>query len=279
MSEFRTQTQRRIWLIAVLLAVSFDLAWADDMRSRAVALAEHIELSLPPREGPHPLAVLMPGCLSWHPHHELWRTQLLEQGFAVLHVDSFTAAGITSRAAMQREVCTGRRLTGADRAGDLIAVLNVMIERPDIDGARVLAWGWSHGAFSLFETLMRLEAGIQPPNLDDLPPPATLSFEAVFLYYPYCGPGSLDGSDGYPSATSTLVFHGDRDVITNPRACRRRAQLLAAAGADIEFVSLAGAGHWFDNHQAPAAYDASAAARARARIDSLMHELNGGEDG
>ncbi len=114
-------------LIAAMIIVQLalgSLAFAvESPEERAEALSSFAEFTVPQTGGPHPLAILMPGCLGWHPHHERWRDDLLSRGFAVLQVDSFGARGVDDRAVMERDICTGRRIPGSERAGDLMAVL------------------------------------------------------------------------------------------------------------------------------------------------------------
>ena len=83
----------------------------------------------------------------------------------------------------------------------------------------------------------------------------------------------MTGENGFPQSVKTVIFHDTADVITDPRECRARAEALAAAGADVKFVSLRNAGHWFDNHAEPATYDSGAAAQTQSVIDAALEEL------
>lgn len=259
--------------LVTLIAIS-STAWAADTPDeRAAALAPHVELSMPETAAPHPLAILMPGCLGWHPHHDRWRDELLSRGFAVLHVDSFGARGFGDRAVMEREICTGRQIPGFERAGDLMAVLAEIWARPEVQADQTVLMGWSHGGWSGMDFMTLAETARTPPNLSTMPDLELSNIVAAFFFYPYCGFGSLTGEDGFPQSVKTVIFHGTADVITDPRECRARAEALAAAGADVEFVSLRNAGHWFDNHSEPTTYDSGAAAQTQSVIDSVLEEL------
>ena len=248
--------------------------WAiDSPDQRATELAAYIELTVPDDAGTHPLAVLLPGCLGWHPHHDTWRADLLKRGFAVLHIDSFGARGVEDRRTLQLEVCSGRRIPGVERAGDLMAVLGSIWERSDIQADHTILMGWSHGGWTAMDFMVLTETAAPPPNLSALPELDPTNIRAAFLFYPYCGLGSLTGERGFPRATKTLVFHGSSDVVTDPRQCRARVEALAAAGADIEYIGLSGAKHWFDNHAEPATFDRGATSRAAARIDAALEDL------
>ncbi|TDJ63158.1 MAG: hypothetical protein E2O36_03665 [Proteobacteria bacterium] len=93
------------------------------------------------------------------------------------------------------------------------------------------------------------------------------------LFYPYCDLGSLSREHSFSFATKTIIFHGSADVITDPRQCRARAMKLRAAGADIKFVSLPSARHWFDNHAVRSVYNADATGRATTLINATLADL------
>jgi len=265
--------QRLILTIALFYCCSTVGASAQTPQQRTAALEGHIELSLPSRPGVHPLAILLPGCLSWHPHHERWRDTLLSRGYAVLHIDSFAARGLVGRATLERRVCSGAELHGDERSGDLMAVLETLRERPNLDLRQAVIFGWSHGGWTALDFLSRVTANLRPANLTSLPDLSGIAFRAAFIFYPYCGPASLDGRDGFPTQTRTLLFHGTRDVITSPRRCRARAKALSQAGALIEYISMQGSHHWFDNHAEAATYDARATANADAAIAAVLETL------
>ena len=238
--------------------------------SRLELLSDFIELSIGPGEGKRPLAVLLPGCLGWHPHHELWRKRLLENGFGTLHVDTFKSKGIETRGQLQREVCSGKSVHGDVRAGDLMVALSSLEMHESIDTSRTIFFGWSHGAWSAFEFLIRRHSNLVPSTLSRLPELDHLDVKGAFLFYPYCGPGSLDGRTGYPDNVRTLVVHGQRDVITSPASCRARVKRLRQFGGDAEFLLLKDARHWFDNHTEPSVYDRAATERVRGLIEKWL---------
>ena len=263
----------RLSFVVAQLAVC-SLTWASDSPDeRADALSSHIELAIPEGQGAHPLAILLPGCLGWHPHHDRWREDLLKRGFAVLHIDSFGARGVEDRRTLELEVCSGQRIRAAERAGDLMAVLGAVWAHVDIRADQTILMGWSHGGWTAMDFMVLNKTASLPPNLTELPALDISNIRAAFLFYPYCGLGSLTGEEGFPQAIKTIVFHGSADSVTDPRQCRVRVRALAAAGADIEYVALRGAKHWFDNHAEPATYDRGATSRATALIDAALEDL------
>ena len=177
---------------------------------------------MPERAGPHPLAILLPGCLSWHPHHDTWRDDLLGRGYAVLHADSFSQRGLIGRAMLECEVCSGFKLQGDLRAGDLVAVLGSLHARDNLDLAQTVIFGWSHGGWTAMEFLMRL-AAVQPQRGARA---RRRQFQRPrFFTILTAVQGSRSGAGGYPQDTRTLLFHGTGDIITNPGQCRARASV------------------------------------------------------
>lgn len=271
---YRASSAHRILLSTILYVTAGTSVYAvDTIHDRIEKLSSHTQLVLPKTGDKHPLAVLLPGCLSWHPHHDKWRNELLKQGFAVLHIDSFSARGYQERGVLESQVCTGRRIRGDERAGDLMATLSSVWDRPDIHPDRTILMGWSHGGWTAMDFMIFTETDSLPPNLSELPVLGVENFRAAFLFYPYCGFGSKTGAEGFPATVKTLIFHGTADIITNPTQCRSRVEALALGGADIEFISLRGARHWFDNHDEPLTFDSQTTSRVTGVIRDILQEM------
>ncbi len=234
-------------------------------RSNASDLSSFVSLSTPSSGSAHPLAILLPGCMNWQPHHTRWKKRLLKQGYAVLYLDSFAARGIVKRSVMRSQVCTGNLMPGYDRATDLGKILPEIWERKDIDETKTILMGWSHGGWSVSDFLTMVSGGSGQNGLAM----ASENFKAAFLFYPYCGIGTLADSGRFPSRTKVLLFHGLEDRITKARECRRQAKSMRRKGGDVEFIGFSGARHWFDNHT-EMVYDKAATLEARKLIDAEL---------
>ncbi len=213
---------------------------------RESSLSEYVNLKFPQGSGSFPMAIILPGCMGWHPHHTKWEKRLLRLGFAVLRVDSFGARGIDNPMDLRRDVCGGRRVTGDERAGDVISVLPGIWKNPKIQAEKTLLMGWSHGGWAGLDLLAILESRLKPPNLTSMPNLDVTNFRATLLYYPYCGSAGLNWSGKLPKELRGYLFHGSRDVITSPRECKRRIKRLNDRGGNLEFVNLQNASHSFD---------------------------------
>ncbi len=167
---------------------------------------------------------------------------------------------------MEREVCSGQRVPGAECAADLIAVLRNMWDRANILAEQTVLFGWSHGGWTALEFLSAISNNAQALEIE------ITNLRAAFLYYPYCGIG-LSAAIDLPVQTETIIFHGKKDAITNPEQCRELAENLSTAGADIKFVPLQYAGHWFDNHAVRSVYNANATTRARTLVNQKLDSI------
>jgi|MDSW01.2.fsa_nt_gb dienelactone hydrolase len=246
---------RKVFLSGALatsvLAAAFDASYGSlSPSSRSDSLAEYTDLEFPGNDSRYPLAVMLPGCMGWHPHHDQWRRELLKREFAVLHVNSFAARGLNGPSVLRQEVCSGKILHGDERAGDMVAVLQTVWKNTRIKPEKTLIMGWSHGGWTALDLLVSLESRIQLPNLTQLPALEVNNIKAAILYYPWCGKEGLNWSGQLPTNLQGFVFHGSRDAITSPKDCKRRVQRAAKNGGKLEFVEMKGAFHWFDNHAA-----------------------------
>jgi len=50
-------------------------------------------------------------------------------------------------------VCTGLLLRGWERAGDILAAIDGVSRRSDVDASTLLLGGWSHGGWGIMEAL------------------------------------------------------------------------------------------------------------------------------
>lgn len=242
-------------------------------------LEPHVSLTLPNTAGNSvPLAVMAPGCLGLRPQkHELWRSVFLAAGYAVLHVDSFAARGLTDPKELDAVVCEGEGVYGFERAGDIAVALERMRFPPTVDPSHVILAGWSHGAWTVWDLLHFVTLDKRPPNLRDWRAPKAERFKAIIAFYPYCGFGSHSYVNSVTGWTQALVFMGSADENLPLEPCQKRMDELHERGARAEFVVYGGATHWFDNNAdfelLPHRYDPEATADAQRRVLDLLRKL------
>jgi dienelactone hydrolase len=198
-------------------------------------LVSGMQVLVPDGEGPFPVVIQMHGCGGVQPMQRRYAETARQAGVAVVILDSLTPRGIGRREALLT-VCTGLRLRGAERAGDLTAALAWVQAQPWADGSRLAAAGWSHGAWSIMDALA---ADTHP---------ALARLKLAVLIYPYAGPLSQTARCGWGlHRPKVLACLAGRDTVVGTLAPRRAIQRLEADGLDVDLLHLPEATHAFDD--------------------------------
>jgi dienelactone hydrolase len=241
---------------------------------RADWLAAHFEVIAPEGPGPFPVVLMMHGCGGPRPFLRDMALAATRGGAAAVLVDSFAPRLITRNAAYAT-VCTGARLRGRERAGDLFAAAAWAREQKWADANRIIAAGWSHGAWTIMDALS-LRTGEEmrrATGLRDLKDEPLEGLSGAFLAYPYAGPTSFAGRRPWRIAPRTVAITAGRDAVvgyTRPRAALTR---LRDRGAPIQIVHFENATHAFeDAHTVDllVRYDAEATSREHALLCDLI---------
>lgn len=215
-------------------------------------LRPHDRIVVPEGEGPFPTVILFHGCGGLKDAMPRWQAFFRELGYASVAVDSLAPRGWDNRRDSQ-PVCMGLRLTGRQRAGDVLVSFEDVKRMPFADPERIVLAGWSHGGWAIMDML-----ALDPPR--DLPIglrtayPSTIrrgleGLEAVMLVYPYCGFGNLARNRGWPSEVPTLMLLAGEDSIVPTGECLGTAGRLAADGRPITVHVFAGIDHGFDEQE------------------------------
>lgn len=214
---------------------------------------------LPQGRPPFPAVVVLHGCNGVSPNTRVWARRLASWGYAALIVDSFSARGL-------RQVCDGSRaLPGPLRALDVFAAAAYLRSRPDIDGGRIGALGYSHGGWTALwaSTEKSVAQAARPP------------LRAVVSLYPFCPPKIAP-----PLATDIQIFIGDADDWAKASNCAAFVEKYAAdAPHRPSLVVYPGAKHSFDANEPERVYfghqlvhDPKATADAVERIHKFLDE-------
>lgn len=223
-------------LLALLLWLHGAVAGAVD--ARRVELGDPLGLEgylmTPVSSGiRHPAVVLLHGCGGLlggdgriGSRFVQWGDLLVEQGYVVLLVDSFSARNVS-------EICTQslktRKPRAVDRVRDAYAGHAYLSRRDDVDPGRVAVMGWSHGGST---TLFSL----RPDNR------RRSRFAAAVAFYPGCSTLN-DRRPPYRPESPLLLLIGGQDDWTPAAPC----QALADATPGMQIVVYPGAYHGFDN--------------------------------
>lgn len=182
---------------------------------------------------PRPAVIGLHGCNGLYVRGELSARErglaelLRSRGFHILLPDSFTPRGL-------RELCTTpvaqRTLRAADRRADIQGALDWLAARPEVDRARIVVIGWSHGGSAVLSALNH-RIGVQP-----------LQARAAVAFYPGCSPyARTEGS--YLPVAPLLILIGALDDWTPPAPCVE----LGKWTPKVSVVVFPGSHHGFDH--------------------------------
>lgn len=164
-----------------------------------------------------------------------WIEIFKSEGWALLLPDSFGPRG-------HRYLCKSkdRPVTPeGHRQFDALGALKFMQSQPEIDPTRIALMGWSNGAMSGLNAVMK--------GSPAEPQQGTGDFATAVLFYPGC---KAIGKKfpAFAARIPTLIQHGSDDNWTLPTPCRRlveRSQFQSGSPMEIDIYD--GAVHGFDN--------------------------------
>lgn len=214
-----------------------------DLDAHAASLLPHATVVRPEGDGPFPVVLQLHGCGGIQPMQIRYAETARAAGVAAMVVDSLAPRGIGRREA-QLTVCTGLRLRGAERAVDLLAMLQWVRGQPWTDPARIAVAGWSHGAWAIMDAMS---------GARDEPETAVLlaAVKLAVLIYPYAGPPSRTTGHGWgDNRPKVRALLGGRDAVVGTVLPKRALKRLTADGLDATTLLMPDATHCFDDENA-----------------------------
>ena len=189
--------------------------------------------------------------------HAMWGEYWAAHGYVALLVDSFGPRGRAhgygrfTHDDPDREAVNERGVRPLDAEG----ALAWLAARPDVQPDRVMLQGWSNGASTALDTMMRQASGEAAAK--------GRRFRAALVFYPGCGPKALLSRRVGVDAP-VWVFLGSADEEVSPTVC---ADVLGrATGGPVSVTTYPGAMHDFDD---PGKARQSDAANRDAKADAL----------
>jgi dienelactone hydrolase len=244
-------------LVAAVLLAGFVMAFApfafarESLQQRIDALLPGSDLILPDGEGPFPVVVQLHGCGGKKKLQARWAKVAREAGWAVLVVDSYAHRNISTLQAYAT-VCTGLRLWGRERAGDLFAAMEWVRQQAWADPGRIAVAGWSHGGWTALDA-MALKPGADAESstrLTGLPEEPLKGLAGAFVVYPFTGPGSIAPSRGVRPDVPIKALVGTHDTVVGNKSVARALQRMATPRLPVDITMLEGATHAFDEEEA-----------------------------
>ena len=165
---------------------------------------------------------------------------LLQDGYAVLFVDSFRSRGV-------REICTigkgERTVTAARRRLDALGALAYLARREDIARERIALVGWSHGGSTALQAANAGDRGVAAfCGRADAPP----FFRAVVAFYPGCATPLAHAATYRPGAP-TRIHIGDLDDWTSAATCIELGRSMESRSEDLLVTTYSDSHHGFDS--------------------------------
>ncbi|MDP3802204.1 dienelactone hydrolase family protein [Brevundimonas sp.] len=226
----------------------------------------------PDDDRPRPTVILFHGCGGLRGHLPRYAEAAKAAGWRAVIVDSYAPRGWSRQFAMAA-VCTGLLLRGWERAGDVLAALWGVSRRPDVDAAKIVLAGWSHGGWGIMEAMSSARA----PGMLGVADPGAVALDGVigaWLAYPYVGVAALNRMRPWRHCPKTLAVISRRDHLTSVRNAERVHDMVRQCGAEVE-TWIAEGSHAFDEPMAagPMRYHPELAAEAERRFVALLGDV------
>jgi dienelactone hydrolase len=226
----------------------------------------------PDDDRPRPAVLLFHGCGGPRDHLPRYAEAAKAAGWRAFIVDSYGPRGWSRERALLT-VCTGLTLRGDARAGDVLAALDGVSRRRDVDSSKVALAGWSHGGWGIMEAM---SADRRDRTLG-LSNPGAVSLDGVlgaYLAYPYIGVAALNRMRPWRHCPRTLAVISRSDHLTTVRNAESVHAMVRDCGADIE-TWIAEGTHAFDEPGAakPMRYHPELADEAVRRFVALLNDV------
>ncbi|MGQ0532030.1 MAG: dienelactone hydrolase family protein [Caulobacteraceae bacterium] len=266
-------------LASVVLVLGLTMpvqAFAETLEQRVARLAPHFTVRRPEQAtAPTPVVIMLHGCGGPRPFIAEMADAAARAGATAVVVDSFAPRRI-SRIAAFATVCTGARLQGRERAGDLYAAMTWARAQPWADPNRIGVIGWSHGGWTIMDALA-LRSGEEmrrATGLDDLEGEPLTGLTATMIVYPYAGVGTYAGRRDWRLAPRSTAIIAERDyIVGSSRAALERQR---ARGTPMEILLFENATHAFEDQHAEdprVRYSAASTAREHALLQEMIEAL------
>lgn len=211
---------------------------------------------------PFPTVLFFHGCEGPTRSHESdWASFYTGMGYAMIAIDS-----ISGREIEWEDVCNMQNLNPAERAADVFATVDYVRGLPFVDSENLVITGFSHGAATVWASLLLASSDMPPIGIRNLPRDGLHGVKAAYMFYGPClSPWTLD--------VAAVSFIGENDRYIDPRDCARSARKANISGVDFDYEIYPGATHTFDhrkpnqaNREAGSVFDRKATEMAQARI-------------
>ena len=245
----------------------------DTLSDRWAKLEPFATVVGPDDDRPRPTVLLFHGCGGLRGHLPMYAQAAKEAGWRAVIVDSYAPRGWSRQFAMAT-VCTGLMLRGWERGGDVIASIQGVSARPDVDGTRIALAGWSHGGWGIMEAMSCDPDPAKALGVKDAETADLSGVKATYLAYPYVGVAARNRMRPWRHCPKTLAVISQRDHLTTVRNAERVHDMVRNCGAEVE-TWIAPGTHSFDEPMTalPMKYDAELTGEAIRRFRALLEDV------
>lgn len=244
----------------------------DTLSQRWSMLAPGVTIVGPDDDRPRPAVILFHGCGGLRGHLPKYAAAATAAGWRAVIVDSYAPRGWSPAFALAT-VCTGVLLQGWQRAGDVLAAVDGVSRRADVEASKIVLAGWSHGGWGIMEAMSSDRAAGQLGLAD----PGAVALDGVvgtWLAYPYVGVGAFNRMRPWRHCPKTVAVISRTDHLTTVRNAQRVHDMVRDCGAEVE-TWIAEGSHAFDEPMAaaPMRYHPALAAEAERRFVALLNDV------
>ncbi|RYG15778.1 MAG: dienelactone hydrolase [Caulobacteraceae bacterium] len=244
----------------------------DTLADRWTLLEPGVTAVVPDDDRARPAVLLFHGCGGLRGHLPRYAEAAKAAGWRAFVVDSYAPRGWSREMALLT-VCTGLRLRGDKRAGDVLAALDGVSRRRDVDASRMALGCWSHGGWGIMEAM----SSDRRPGSLGLANPVDASLngvKAAYLAYPYIGVAAMNRMRPWKHCPKTLAVISRTDHLTTVRNAENVHAMVRNCGAEVE-TWIAEGTHAFDEPGAakPMRYHPELADEAVERFRALLTDV------
>ena len=214
------------------------------INQRFEQLWPHIQIYGPDDDLPRPAFIMFHGCGGLSSNLIIYASIVARLGVRAYVVDSF-AARRWSRKLGARLVCTGLRLRGLERSGDVLAALTGIAARPDVDADKIILAGWSHGAWGIMDLMTQKLTRSGEAKLADPSASALGGIKGLFLAYPYVNFLARSISRPWQYKPKTKAILSLNDHLASYSQSVKLINRLRQQGVEVDTISF-NATHAFD---------------------------------
>ncbi len=247
---------------------------------RTALLAPTMQYFAPETQDRAPLVILVSGCGGLNglqgPKTVMrnYAAAATRSGAYVAVLDSFASRGIGFEEAVS-SVCSGLRLHGNERAGDILAAEALARRHWNIDFSGVILAGWSHGGWTVMELL---SAGPDASSVGGFRIDQTsraLTPDAVALYYPYCGFLNTSARSKWSFDGPLLYLNASTNAPAAGKECTDAIRHARDGANDVEQIDFPNTHAFDEEDQVPGSefvYDAEATQRSLALFERFVKD-------